>query len=408
MSAFTFDGSMPKDVLTSYLSRAITHYGIGFYNKFKSPNFADDMRMFKNMGAKFIGRAASVWTSGFVDDGFFFYMCKKQAAKAHEVDPEFLLQACVFEAISKPHVDVIPVPGYVFEAFGLPIEERCFRYDDMIFTNGQYVNHWSENGSVPDITRIETRLWFYYRATQFIAAGYEGIHFGQVGLIGRNDPDSTHWRKVIDMTRAYAKRHARRHYVLIDAHLVGARRQLEGMFDFNSFPIRPKEVIERPMQCICEEGYLDSMFNETDGFCKPFIVEFDNFGLTKEPGKPTLEGHHAWGYDEITWFAIQDKAYRHEFLRYIVDWVNARYPDGWVQFPSRRVIKQPVTFNWKNPTTAWLRDAATWEGATYKMLGDGSAEITRMNYSANNPSDACPFGFGDEGVIAELIAKQGK
>ena len=404
---FAFNGSMPREVLNNYLSRALTHCGIGFNNKQKSPNFEDDLRMFAHMGAKYIGRAASVWTTGFTDDNFFFYMCEKMAARAHEADGELLLQACVFEAINKQSVDVIPIPPYVFDAFGLRAQNRCFRYDDMIFTNGMYVDHWGRDSSVPDITRLETRMYFYYRATRYIKAGYEGIHFGQVRLIGRNDTDFRHWGEVIAMTRAYAGEHARRRYVVIDAHTLGELRKLgPEYFDFNAFPIRLKEILDRPMECVCEEGYLDSMFNEADASYKPFLVEFDNFGITKNPGVATPESHYAWGYDEITWFAVQNAEYRHKFLRYIVDWVNSRYPEGWVQFPSRRVIKQPVKFIWKNPDGAWLRDAKTWDGCDYEILGDGSASLSRLNYSANNPSDVCPFGFGDEDVIGELIAAQ--
>jgi hypothetical protein len=368
------------------------------------------MRMFKHMGVKYIGRAAAVWTDGFADDNYYYDMCKKMAAKAHETDPEFLLQACVFEAIKKSFVDNIPIPSDVFEAFGLPVEDRCFQYNSMIFADGRYVNHWSgSDSSVPDITRIETRLWFYYRATRFIEAGYEGIHFGQVCLIGRDDTDMKHWRQVIGLTREYAAKHARRHYVVIDAHQLREWRRVgQEMFDFNAFPIRLKETPDKPLACICEEGYLDSMFNEQDGFCKPFLVEFDNFGILPEHGQPTIDSHYAWGYDEITWFAIQDKSYRHEFLRYITDWVNSRYPDGWVQFPSRRVIRIPASFIWKKPDEAWLRNAKTLEGINWEKLADGSVKITRNYYSANNPTDVCPIGFGDEDVIAELICAQNK
>jgi hypothetical protein len=404
--SFAFDGSVPEEVLASYLSHAVTHCGIGFCNKQKTVSFEDDMRMLKKMGAKFIGSAAFVWTSGFADDGFFYYMCKKMAARAHAVDPEFLLQACVFEAIHKDSVDLVPVPAYVFDAFSLPVRERCFRYDDMVFTDGRYLNHWGQDCSVPDITRMETRLWFFYRASSFIRAGYEGIHFGQVGLIGRNDPDLHYWKELIGMTRAYAAIHARRHAILIDAHLVGPFRYVEGLFDFTSFPIRLKELVDRPRECICEEDYLDNMFNKKDGFYRPFLVEFDNFGLAEKPGEPTLTGHHAWGYDEITWFALQPQKYRHAFLRYIADWVNSRYPGGWVQFPSRRITKLSVSFVWKNPATAWLRDAQSWENCGYTFLSGDLARIDRRYYSANNPSDSCPFGYGDEDVIAELIHAQ--
>lgn len=30
-----------------------------------------------------------------------------------------------------------------------------------------------------------------------------------------------------------------------------------------------------------------------------------------------------WGYDEITWFARQSRAYRASWLRYATDWVRA-------------------------------------------------------------------------------------
>jgi hypothetical protein len=196
---------------------------------------------------------------------------------------------------------------------------------------------------------------------------------------------------------------------VIDAHLTGHLRALgTEYFDFNSFPIRLKEVLDKPAECICEEGYLDSMFNPVDAFLKPFLVEFDNFGLAAVPGAATPDGHHAWGYDEITWFALQPKPYRHQFLRYITDWVNSRYPGGWVQFPSRRVIKQAAGFVWDKPSIAWLRDAKSWEGCESELRGGGSAELSRLYYSANNQTDACPFGFGDEDVIAGLIAAQGR
>jgi hypothetical protein len=365
---FTFDGKPSREVLNAYLSRAVTHIGLGYDNELYSETFEDDLRMLKNEGAKFIGRAAYVWARS-VPDSEGFEFAKRRIARAHEVDPEFIMQACVFECIYKPFVDSIPIPAYVFRAFGLTPEPRNFEFDRMVLENSH--GAWGRQSAIPDITKLEAKMWFYYRACEYIDAGCEGIHLGQVCLIGRNDPDFSHWKEVIGMIRDYAVDHARRHYVLIDAHTLGWLRQDETMFDYNAFPIRLREIPEEPMKCVCEEGYLDSMFNPRDGLCRPFIVEFDNFGVSKEPGKPNVQSHFAWGYDEITWFSLQPAEYRHEFLNYIADWVKARYPEGWVQMPSRRCL----------------------------------AGGTRYNYSANTASPACPYGWSDEETIRSIFAR---
>lgn len=366
---FTFDGPMSREVLNNYLSRAVTHAGIGYDNSLTSESFEDDLRMLKNEGAKFIGRAAYVWSDSVPDsEGFAF--ARKRIARGHEVDPEFIFQACVFECVLKPFVDSTPIPAYVFETFGLEAEKRCFSYDAMILPDVPE-NRWgSRDTGTPDITKTEAQLWFFYRAAEYIKAGCEAIHLGQVCRIGKMDPDFNCWKKVIRKIRDFAAVNARRHNVLIDAHTLGWLRQDETMFDYNAFPIRLKEIPEEPMHCICEEGYLDSMFNPEDGLCRPFIVEFDNFGCSDQPGVPNQASHFAWGYDEITWFSKLPEEYRHEFLHYINDWVKARYPEGWVQMPSRR------------------------------CLAGGS----RYNYSANTASEACPWGWSDEETIREIFA----
>ena len=45
MSQFTFDGSMSREVLESYLSRAVTHTGLAMDNFALSRTFDDDLRM---------------------------------------------------------------------------------------------------------------------------------------------------------------------------------------------------------------------------------------------------------------------------------------------------------------------------------------------------------------------------
>lgn len=368
------------------------------------------MRMLKNEGAKFIGRAAFAWSE--TDEEEHFRVAKERAARAHEADPDFVLQACVFECITKAFIDTVPVPAWVFEAFGQPVENRCFSYDKMLNPGGMYVNHWGKDCSVQDITQLESRMWIYYRACAYIRAGYEGIHFGQVHLIGGADEGFRYWKETLRMVRDFAAVHARRHYVLCDAHTHGIEVDGEMLFDYNAWPIRLKEVLERPMECTVEEGYYDSIFGRSKGGkspsgwtaeSMPFIVELDNFGRSRFRGTPDHNSHFAWGYDEITWFSLQSDEYRHSFLRYLWRWVRDRYPEGWVEMPSRRCLTEEIPFIWDRPDVVWLEKVKEDEFLRYELTKDNRAILWRSYYSGNRRSDACPFGYGDEDVIKECF-----
>ena len=80
---------------------------------------------------------------------------------------------------------------------------------------------WGRGASVPDVSRDETKLWFYYLAASYIDAGCEAVHFGQAELMNKNDPDLKHWSEVVDSARRHAKKHARRHFVVCAAPVPG-------------------------------------------------------------------------------------------------------------------------------------------------------------------------------------------
>jgi hypothetical protein len=89
----------------------------------------------------------------------------------------------------------------------------------MLYPDGRRVDQWRPGSSVPDVSRPETKLYFYLLARSFIDAGFEAIHYGQVEIMNGNDPDLTHWSQVFTLARSYAATHARRHMVLCDAHV---------------------------------------------------------------------------------------------------------------------------------------------------------------------------------------------
>ena len=74
--------------------------------------------------------------------------------------------------------------------------------------------------------------------------------------------------------------------------------------------------------------------------------------------------------------------------------------------PSRRCLTEENETVWRNPDRDWLGRWAGDEFMRWTIGPDGSARILRRYYSANNPSDACPFGLGDEDAIVDIFHEE--
>lgn len=377
-SQYAFYGNMPKRVLEAYLSRSITMADL-----VNSKHRDDDIRMIGNTGAKFIGRAAILWGNPGDDDAHFL-RAKETAQKVHAVDPEVILQAGIFEAIYEG-VSQLPVPDWVFKEFGLPAEKRNFDYKAMLFKDGKYRDLWGLGGSVPDMSKLETRMWFFYRAKRYIDAGYEAFHLGQVHLMNQDDPGDKGWLDMLRRVRGYAAKRARRHFVLCDAHTHGIEHDGKLMFDFHSYPLRIKEVEGKPEQGELAIGYIDSIYRDSKGGttpsgwkCKslPYIVEVDNWGASGKGGQAAIGGCWIWGYDEISWFSRQRETYRNSWLKYAWNWVKKNDPNGHLEMIGLRCVADP---------------------------GNGLDE-----YCANKPSPACPNGSNQEATIKSIWASAGR
>lgn len=344
--SYDFDGKMQRGVLESYLSRSITMsamlHGTG--------NVDDNIRMLTNMGAKFVGRAIYRW-GGEAALQELLATAKPIAMRLHQTDPNIILQAAVFEIVTE-QVNQIPIPARIFEEFDLRPEKRNFRYESMLYPNGHRVNHWRSGASVPDVSKLETRMWFTYISARYIDIGIEAIHLGQVEIMDDRDPEHVYWRDMMERIRKYATKHARRHMVICDAHVPSGGIVHDGklMFDFHSFPLRIEEVPVKPEHGVLKVGYIDSIFGRSKGGitpsgwkCKslPFIVELDNFGRSGREGQ-NIGRHWIWGYDEISWFAHQSEEYRNQWLHYAQEWVREHDSNGYLQMPGSRVLASPV------------------------------------------------------------------
>jgi hypothetical protein len=373
---YEFDGRISRAVLENYLSRSITMEGL--LNG--RGDFKDDVRMLKSIGAKYIGRALCLWGA----EADFLRNVERAREAVPRVlasDPEMVLEACVFETVS-PRVNDVAIPEWVFAALGQPVEQRNFRFNDMIYPEGQR-RAMGRNAQVPDESRLETQLWFYYQARSYIDAGCEAIHFGQAEIMNRNDPDNGHWARLLGLVRDYAAKHARRHMVLCNAHVPSGGLMHEGrpLLDFHAFPLRIMEVPEKPREAVLKVGFSDGIYGRSKGgvtwsgwACEhlPYLVELDNYGVSRHPGEANTDRGSiwVWGYDEITWFAHQDKEYRAKWLRYAWDWVGKTDANGHLEMPGSRTAT--------SAETRW--------------------------YYANNPSAAVPGGLGDEEAIGGIWA----
>ncbi|MEM1442787.1 MAG: hypothetical protein AAGF67_10625 [Verrucomicrobiota bacterium] len=349
---YEFDGSMPRKVLENYLSRSVTHTGLcDSHPDAPTSSIEEDVRMLVDIGAKFVGRTAFVWDLP-AKENPHFEKTRKVAAKIHEADPEIILQACIFEAVF-PKANRIPVPAWVFKDFEIPVEDRNFQYEAMLYDDGSRVGQWRGTGSVPDMSQLETRLWFYYRARRYIDCGMEALHFGQVMIMNEADPGHRHWFDLLTRVRSYAKRHGRRNFVLCDAHTHGVVEGGRLLFDFHSFPLRIDETKGKPQEGHLSKTGAGKIFGRSKGgmtpsgwSCEslPYLVEFDNWGYSGKGGQ-SVGGIWVWGYDEMSWFAHQESAYRAHFLRYSHSWLKKQAPNGFLQIPTRRKLAAPVDKN---------------------------------------------------------------
>jgi hypothetical protein len=378
-----FDSIISQTVLEKYLSRSISftellHDDVTQPVDARGADPRGNMRMLLASKAKFVGRAIFLWGHE-TNLPTFLQRAKPFADMLHSADPDIILQAAEFEIVTT-EVQSIPVPASVLAEFSQPVATRNFVYSKMLFPNGKFVNNWGTGGSVPDMSQLETRMWFYFLATSYVDVGIEAIHFGQVSLMDQNDPGHAGWFDMLGRVRAYAHQHARRHMVLCDAH-TPTGGIVEGgklLFDSHAFPLRIAEVAGQPFKGVLQVGYADSIYTKSKGGITPsgwscahlpYLVEFDNFG-SHNPGYAS-SAPFVWGWDEITWFATQAEPDRNAWLRYAWQWLHNNDPVAHLEMPGSRVLSP----------------------------GSGGGPSW---YWANTRSAACPNGFNTEATIRDI------
>lgn len=404
--------------LQSCLSRAMTgeslykmtwtHYN---WDTYDPAALTQDINMFASLNARFIGRVAGLWESeDWVNAGYFNMLpglvSQINAAYAAQNQPAPVLQAAIFEIATSA---IGPqIPQYVYDAFATDLnlnvadyknEASVFRnfqvsrmhYNTALFgpgTNRSDVQVMFENNPtkwVPDISQPETQMWYYYLATRYIDSGFRGLHFGNVNIIDENDPSHTALWRVLKKVRDYATLHST--FVLCDAH-VGPNfypyvsqspKSLDPqlLFDFHASPLRIQTDASKPwpnyqngggalLKKAVDGGTCDPLYGQSPaggltplGWTTtylPYLVEFDNYLSSNTTiGNPGPSSCNAWGWDEITWYALQSEYYRNQWLKYAYYNVKCMDPKANLQIQGVRGISGPVSIFYRasNGSTAF-------------------------------------------------------
>lgn len=342
---YHFDGKPSEEVLCNYLDRAITMMGL-LTDSY--PDKDADIDFIVETGTKFVGRAVCIWGGERIfNNPEWLESAKAYAAKVHEAAPDVVLQGCCFEFMTS-QIEELAIPAWTFESLGLPAEQRTFDLEAMLYPDGSFVNHWGGGNSVPDIRRTETQLWYSFLIGHFVEMGCEAVHLGQTMLIGSQDSGWKAYDEFLSKMHAYYDPKARRHYVMYDAH--GGE---EGMFtpdgrsvlDYNAFPMRIEETPEDGrLTARLRPGFTDAMYG---AYPHPYLVEFDNYGVSSHPGEPSdrsdpdlpfWEQIYVWGYDEISWLYALPEQQRQDWLRYAYHWIKENDPWCHMQMPGTRSV----------------------------------------------------------------------
>src|SRR6185295_10837199 len=139
---FQFDGEISRQVLENYLTRSVSMEGL--LNG--RGDLKDNIRMLKGEGAKYIGRALCLWGAE-RDFTNSVERARKEIPLVLAADPEMVLEACVFEIVGQ-RVSQIPIPDWVFTAFGQPVTNRNFIFEKMIYPAN--MRRSMGGGQVPD------------------------------------------------------------------------------------------------------------------------------------------------------------------------------------------------------------------------------------------------------------------
>lgn len=366
---------------------------------------------------------------------------------AKKINPDIVVMGVPNEHVNAGIVVGREIPQYVWDAFGLPNERRsfdCYRMRDSLTLQD------CNDGFQAQIKHLESQMYYYWLATTYIHLGCEAISFSAINWTGSPNDYRAEWTGVIHRIRQYADTCPAVRFALLTGHSATGFLDTAGnlLFDFHIEPLRPTEdpankaypvganggAVVLAAQPVCPTLYGNGLGgrNPNGWYCdrNPGLVYFDNymdanrdspaseFDLWGQPHKARRRKPWAcWNpyhFDEITWFALQTKAYRDSFLRYAARRIPELDPNLHLALPAKRVVAgatdKRAEYTCDKGDHYHPKD---WWPSDYFALdpdGDLFPEPPRLgNYFFAQPDRTrLPLygGYGQEGVLKEILDGQ--
>lgn len=454
-----FNGTISKSNLEAYLSRSAFFDNVneGCYYVSNSPCYeVPDKSMLINIKPFFLGRVATSWGG----TGWASFTEEIEIAqKIHtQVGTGIILEAFLSEFIDKSIAPPqtgnvnITIPDSVKLAFNYTgsaqyFDYREMKYDDVVLSNpcaAPGAHRWCTgstlDGITPDMTKVMSKMYYYYVMTKLIDYGYEAFTIGQWDLLNDVDSGNAALWEVFSKVRVYGNAHARRNLILITG-ACDASNLLRGTdvstnnlpyLNYNSGSNNNRllfDFMENTASWI-EDGYVanglspfykypnDSRYerliklpsnfsifqfggeiaqtnwgwNAADKLTIPHVFHLDVGGpnLASEEGnlnyndQSYANGYRTWGWGgELNYYMYTTLPYRRHLLHTVAHQIHERSPNGYLMMP----LRAPVSSNYFKFSVPYV-----WAPYSYNYSYQAPGEIG-FKFRGNDNTTACSIAF---------------
>ncbi|MBZ0098273.1 MAG: hypothetical protein K8F30_04275, partial [Taibaiella sp.] len=282
----------PVFTIDRYLGRAVNMTSISDrrerINNGQTDNlYCSDIQLAVELRASYLRRVTGVFTKA---DGMAIGAAYHTAAQQAITDILWafdcaglerpIIEGAFYEYVDNS-VNNVPIPQYVLNEFQNDPDFATAGYSTsgsynfdiakMLYTAPAPLH--TDPNHTPDVSKVTSRMWFFYQATQYINMGTLATHAGWLYLYTRNDPGYYYIDDVFQRIRNYGTLFHPQHFHVINADFctdypdcndiyVGNPSNKQLLLDFNSSSV-PSDEANHPQNMADSKCFNNTGFTST-------------------------------------------------------------------------------------------------------------------------------------------------